>query len=348
MADQNKQVSLDTKDELLERFDEVAVDMKEALKGCRVDLVRERERTKELEVDREQAVVSEAQIREDLENAQRQNQDLEKQIDDLRKSQEEKEHLLVQIQEQNEALEQKLTEAREDVEKTREKLDETKASKAAIEQDLKTARKRIEDLETQLALLEREGEEQRQALEHAEREGEVLQQQLEEMKRKIDALESDKTIITQERDRAEDRIKEIEVECQWELVRALSPVLTKLSSLADLEPESIRGLTSRSVFEKMKQWIEESIGERIKAFPEQKNLDAGLFLDPDRDGWEHLLEHYDWSPERPFEGLPEGERLREFRVLQRGWRANTRILIRARVAPIKEVTKASKQSSDEV
>jgi hypothetical protein len=82
----------------------------------------------------------------------------------------------------------------------------------------------------------------------------------------------------------------------------------------------------------MKNWMEETTGERIMAFPSEETL----ALDPDQDGWDHLKKHYDWSPQRPFEGLPEGDRCLEFRVLQRGWHANNKVLAPARVVPVEQ------------
>jgi ATP-dependent Lon protease len=328
MADQHEQVSLDAIDELITRFDKTADEIKEALDRCQIALTREREKTTALRADKEQAVASEAQLRQELEQTEQKNHDLAEQDSELRDGLEEQ-------REENEVLQRELNETCQNVEDLQASLDQARTAEAKSQQVLGETKNRNQDLESQLTQLHADLEEQHEALTHVQQAHDTLQEELEAAEHEITNLKLDKQIIAQERDKAENKIEEIKTEYQWDLVKALSPVLTKLSALADLEPEPVRGLTPRSVFEKLKQWIGEATGERLKAFPAPKEASNGLLLDPDQEGWEALIARYDWSPERPFEGLPEGERSREFRVLQRGWQANDRILIRARVTPVK-------------
>ncbi len=283
-----------------------------------------------------QRVVSEEKLQQELEEVRNLNQELQQRIGDLESERQEKEHSLSRGREENEALIRELTEVKYEVTKLRKDLAQRAVSEEELQQVLADAQQLNQALEEQLTVLRNEQEQKQQMLEGVEKDKEHLQQDLDALKRKKDALESDKMVITQERDKAEAMIGEIKAQYQWELVKSVSPLLTKLSALANLEPEAVRGLTPRSVFEKMKNWIEEITGERVSAFPDSKAISAGLFLDPDKEGWDHLMECYDWSPEHPFEGAPEGERRRQFRVLQRGWRTNGKVLVRSRVMPVEQ------------
>ncbi len=213
--------------------------------------------------------------------------------------------------------------------------------------DLASATKRAEENRTwlrearaKLKGMERELKETRASLHRAraheqelEKRVDDLQSEVEDLQGKVEGLQSDKAVITRERDEARQEITETESRCRWDLVKDLSPILTKLSALAELEPEPVKGLTSRAVFEKMRDWMSDATGEKLAAFPSRKELGDGLLLDAERDGLDALMEMYDWSPDRPFEGLSEGDRCRKFRVLRRGWRAGDAILAPAKVSP---------------
>ncbi len=122
-----------------------------------------------------------------------------------------------------------------------------------------------------------------------------------------------------------------------ELARGLGEVLTKLSALAEKEPEPVRGLKPRAVYETLLSWLEKTFGERPKMFPSSKEFTLTsdgkrlINLDADEDGIESLIKRYDWSHERPFENRPEGQRQCQFRILQWGWKVGGTILVRANV-----------------
>ena len=114
-------------------------------------------------------------------------------------------------------------------------------------------------------------------------------------------------------------------------------LLTKLSVLAEKEPEPIQGLKPRSVYESLLDWLAKAFGERPKMFPTKKEYTIAtdgkymLTLDADLDGIQSLLKRYDWSPEQPFESKSEGQRHCQFKLMHWGWTVKDTILVRARV-----------------
>ncbi len=110
-------------------------------------------------------------------------------------------------------------------------------------------------------------------------------------------------------------------------------LLTKLSVLAEKEPEPIIGLKPRAVYESLLDWLAKAFGERPRMFPTSKEYTKTpegkhlLTLDADSQGTDGLLKYYDWSPEQPF----ETKQLCQFKLLHWGWRVKDTILVRARV-----------------
>ena len=123
-----------------------------------------------------------------------------------------------------------------------------------------------------------------------------------------------------------------------EWAEGLGEVLTKLSALAEKEPEPVVGLKPRAIYETLLGWLEKAFGERPKTFPSTKELTTTpegkyvITLNADADGIEALLKRYDWSHEHPFENLAESQRQCQFKVLHWGWRVNDVILVRAKIA----------------
>ena len=119
--------------------------------------------------------------------------------------------------------------------------------------------------------------------------------------------------------------------------QGLGEVLTKLSALAEKEPEPVLGLTARAVYETLLDWLEKAFGQRPKMFPSIKECTTNpdgkylLLLDADMEGLEALLRRYDWSPEHPFESKTEGQRQCQFKVMHWGWKVNETILVRSRI-----------------
>jgi hypothetical protein len=123
-----------------------------------------------------------------------------------------------------------------------------------------------------------------------------------------------------------------------EWAQGLGDILTKLSALADKEPEPVLGLKPRAIYETLLSWLEQAFGARPRTFPSTKELTTTpegkyiITLDADADGIEALLKRYDWSHERPFENRAESQRQCQFKVLHWGWKVNDVILVRAKVA----------------
>jgi len=126
-----------------------------------------------------------------------------------------------------------------------------------------------------------------------------------------------------------------QVALEW--AQGLGEILTKLSALAEKEPEPVLGLKPRAVYETLLSWLEKAFGERPKMFPSSREFTTTsdgkylITLDADIDGIEVLLRRYDWSYEHPFESKPEGQRQCHFKVMQWGWKVNDTILVRAKV-----------------
>lgn len=143
---------------------------------------------------------------------------------------------------------------------------------------------------------------------------------------------SDKEVLVHEEAKLKQDVEASRIARGRELVLQIAPFLADLSSLADLEPEAVKGMTARGVFERFRGFIEAAAGARVMPIPSNKSALKDLWLDPDVEGWEKLIETYDWSPDLPFEGREPGSRKRHFRVLRRGWQVDDQVLVRVRVA----------------
>lgn len=158
----------------------------------------------------------------------------------------------------------------------------------------------------------------------------VLDKQLQDGNLTIENLLNQKMVLESQ---FQDKKQQIALE--W--ARGLGEVLTKLSALAEKEPEAVRGLKPRAVYETLLSWLEKTFGERPKMFPSSKEFTLTsdgkylITLDADADGIEALLKRYDWSHEHPFGNKPEGQRQCEFKIIQWGWKVSDTILVRANV-----------------
>jgi len=177
-----------------------------------------------------------------------------------------------------------------------------------------------ENQQLQVQLQEKEG-----ALQNA-------QEQVGTLTDELHICRSDKEVLVHEEAKLIQDIELSRIAHGRELVLQIAPFLADLSSLSDLEPEAVKGMTVRGVFEKFKGFIEDATGARVMSIPSNKSALKDLWLDPDIEGWEKLTETYDWSPDLPFEGREPGSRKRHFRVLRRGWQVEDQVLVRARVA----------------
>ncbi len=151
--------------------------------------------------------------------------------------------------------------------------------------------------------------------------------------RDLEICRSDKATLIRERDQAEAKIEDEKEQVKWKLVRELAAVLADLSDLAGKEPAPVKGLKPFAVMQRLLNWMENGVGGRPMPFPREPDLADGglLWLDPDAAGMDVLLKKYDWGHERPFDGLAEGERKRQFRLQRRGWSIGGNVILLARV-----------------
>ena len=130
--------------------------------------------------------------------------------------------------------------------------------------------------------------------------------------------------------------KKYQIALEW--AQGLGDILTKLSALAEKEPEPVLGLKPRAVYETLLTWLENVFGERPKIFPASKEFITAsdgkylVSLDADVEGLETLLGRYDWSHERPFEGKPEGQRQCQFKVMHWGWKVKDTVLVKSKIS----------------
>jgi len=160
-----------------------------------------------------------------------------------------------------------------------------------------------------------------------------------ELEKKISVGNSTITRLTTGKSELEDKISSEKQELGIQWAKELAPIITRLSSLAELDPEPVK-LTPRSILEGLLDWMEKVFGARPKTFPGKRELLNGdsnspkIMLDADQVGLETLLSLYDWSPDNPFSDLPEGSKKRNFRILHWGWKVKDHILVKVRVFPL--------------
>jgi predicted nucleic acid-binding Zn-ribbon protein len=192
---------------------------------------------------------------------------------------------------------------------------------ARVEQNLHDAQEKLYVIQTKLDQTKQEKEELQKQIQSGNQVIESLNEQLSELKEHI----------SQEK---------LRLGIEW--AQELAPILTKLSSLAELEPEPKINLTPHAIYLDMLDWMERIFGERPKAFPNKRELFTKdiekpvIFLDVDQADLESLLKLYDWAPDHPFEGLPEGHRKRKFRILHWGWKIRDQVLVKASLSPMSD------------
>jgi hypothetical protein len=225
-----------------------------------------------------------------------------------------------------------------------EKLLSESAHKQQIMVERLQAEQQVQDLQTETQLLT-------SRLQKFEADNTALDQQLRtEQREKQLYLEKNQTLeaklqsgnvtienlLNQKQD-LEKRLSEQKYLIALEWAQGLGEVLTKLSALAEKEPEPVLGLKPRAIYETLLSWLEKAFGKRPKMFPSSKEFTTTaegkylITLDADVDGIEALLRRYDWSHERPFENKREMERQCQFKVIHWGWTVNDIILVRAKI-----------------
>lgn len=122
----------------------------------------------------------------------------------------------------------------------------------------------------------------------------------------------------------------------------LVDVLRKLASLAEEDPEPIRGLKPQAVYEELKDWMGNAFGEKLRIIPtknETKLDDLNrpvITLDAETQGLENLKRLYDWMPDKPFDSSDSDKQKATFRVLQRGWKVGDQVLLPAKLTLLTE------------
>jgi hypothetical protein len=287
------------------------------------------------------------------------NQELEAEVSRLqgevgRKEQERSE--VTRLQEQlakyevlateRDVVQQKLVRSQRELAGLEEELKQVLSDRGALEKDLKRAQDEVRGCNRQIMKLQ---ERQRLAEEVQNRSAADVAQvrdelgsaraELDQVNQNLSICQSAREVLRLENGKLKQDSRQARDEYNWEVARRLSPVLGSLSALAGLEPNETQGLSPRSVFEDFKKWVEQVAGGRLEPFPAKSELSGDLlWLDADTTNLELLMERYDWAGERPFEGLPTGQRKRAFRLSRRGWAVSTRVVARAfvTVAPDQE------------
>jgi len=213
-----------------------------------------------------------------------------------------------------------------------------------FEEDCDRLQKKIQPLQDDilrlkniLELSEKDKNQLEQILENEKKEKQTYIEKSNDLEAK---LQSGNTTIEKLLEQKQDldaklRDKTYQIAIEW--AQGLGEILTKLSALAEKEPEPILGLKPRAVYETLLSWLEKTFGERPKTFPSLKeftNTKDGKYLitlDADMEGIQALLKRYDWSHEGPFEGKLEGQRQCQFKVMHWGWKVNDTILVRSKV-----------------
>jgi len=239
-----------------------------------------------------------------------------------------KDALSARLQSITAALEQTLAECRQ--------LEaELAAEQAAASSQLEAQQQRIVDLErdkekdlSKLRTCRNRSRRLGRAKKKLERQVTEVDRERDQLGRDLEICRSDKGTLIRERDQAEAKVEDAKEQVKWKLVRELAAVLADLSDLAGKEPAPVKGLKPFAVLQRLLDLVENGVGGRPLPFPADDGL---LWLDPEAEGMEVLLQQYDWGHERPFEGLAEGERKRQFRLQRRGWSIGGKVILLARV-----------------
>ena len=263
---------------------------------------------------------------------------------------------LESLREETEQLKQTTEENEARLATLQTKLDASTQKLEARDQELETKRKEISGLSRSLNKLKKAVDRARedldaerainlelhQALDAERATIQGLHQDLDTAAQAKQAIQHDLEICKSSRDQLARQVEDLQVavrkereQAGWEVATRLTAVLTKLSALANMEPDQVVGLSERAVFEDFRAELGRAAGGRLEPFPGKHELaDNLLWLDADQNGMEALQARYDWSPERPFEGLQPGSRQLPFRLSRRGWSVGDRVLQRAHIVPV--------------
>lgn len=141
-------------------------------------------------------------------------------------------------------------------------------------------------------------------------------------------------------ERLNQQIKDQRTVMALDLAARLGGLLSTLADFTGQGPEITQGITGEGVFNAALDSFKELTGIRPDKFPDKRELqnieDGGwlITLDADQLGVEALQGKYDWGEERPFEGLPDGQKKRTFRLLHWGWRIGDRVIAPAVITSV--------------
>jgi len=234
----------------------------------------------------------------------------------------------------------------EDVERdrdvVRQKLTKARQELAALEEELKREQEKARSHWREIKKLEKslksaEKAQDRNAADMVTLNNTLVsvRAELDQANQNLSICQSAREVLRRQKEQLEQSSRHARDEYELEVATRLSPMLASLSALAGLEPNETQGLSARPVFEDFRRLVKQAAGGRLESFPAKSELTGDfLRLDADTVGLESLMERYDWAGERPFEGLPIGQRKRAFRLSRRGWIVNNRVVARAFVTAV--------------
>jgi hypothetical protein len=247
-----------------------------------------------------------------------------------------------QLGEQNAQFQKGLAEAEGERAETAKRLAasefscaELEAGRGRLEKDLTVQLKATEEQQRQAGEWKACADGQRGRIAEFRKKITDLEKTARNAKSALEMRESARAQLAIQVDGLKDEVRDAQRQVLLKHGRSLAAVLSDLSVLAGEEPAPVEGLTARAVFEGMRTTLNAAWERRLRPFPSNQEAPNHVFwLDADNTGLDVLQKRYDWSPDRPFEGLEPGRRRLVFRLLRRGWAAGDDVLQPARVVPL--------------
>lgn len=323
-------------------FEQPAELIRQGLDGLRLLCDQQRSEIERLrqEANRVQAEVG--QLRIELAAAKEEKEQSTQEVATLQQRLAEASSEVQTLKRENEQLRKDRAETEARLSALQTELDAARQQLAAREQELETKRKEISGINKSLNRSKKTLNCKREDLDAERATNQELRQARDAATQNEQAIRRDLEICKSSRDQLARQVEDLQVAVRkereqsgWEMATRLTAVLAKLSALANLEPDQVLGLSERAVFEEFRTELGRAAGGRLEPFPGKHEMaDNTLWLDADQNGLEALQARYDWSPERPFEGLLPGSRRLPFRLSRRGWSVGERVLQRAHVVPM--------------
>jgi len=156
----------------------------------------------------------------------------------------------------------------------------------------------------------------------------VLEAQVQQASTALDRL-------GQENSRLKNELEQNKAAVAIDVAAHFGKLLQDISDLAGQNPEKTENLSLQRLYYAMQENIQEATGVKPVRIPHKSEIqDSGsgmpiLTIDADAETMALIQQKYDWNTEKPFEGLPDGQRKRSFRLLRWGWRVGDKIIARA-------------------